>query len=116
MGMNEGMNEGRGVPDGCDCCGRDAEDCSMLEAGWVSDAQLLARGGVYCRACAHLLWIVRLDEECVWCEVPMVEEEAAEAQGWVYFANTLGDLHPCCPGCLAERFGITARLPAGGDL
>jgi len=45
----------------------------------------------------------------------MVEEEAAEERGWVYYADELGDLHPCCPLCLAERFGITARVSLGGD-
>ena len=83
----------------------------MVEAGWVTDAQLLAEGGVFCRACAHLLRIVRLEERCAWCEASMIEEERAEAEGWVYYADALGDLHPCCPGCLAERFGITARVP-----
>ncbi len=80
----------------------------MLEAGWVCDSRLLAAGGAYCRTCAHLLWIVRLPEQCAWCEAAMVEEERAESEGWGYYADTLGALHPCCPGCLAERFGITA--------
>ena len=87
----------------------------MLETGWVSDAQLLAGGGVYCRACAHVLRLVRLDEKCVWCDEPMVEEEAAEAAGWAYYADELGDLHACCPMCLAERFGITARVSLDRD-
>ena len=82
----------------------------MLETGWVCDSQLLAGGGVYCRACAHLLRIVRLNETCAWCEAAMVEEESAEAKGWGYYADELGDLHPCCPGCLAERFGIDTRV------
>jgi hypothetical protein len=82
----------------------------MVEAGWVSDARLLAEGGAYCRACAHLLRIVRFAERCAWCEVPMVGEERAEDEGWGYYADDLGTLHPCCPGCLAERFGIDSRL------
>lgn len=110
-----GMRERESTPEGCDCCGHDAEDCGMVEAGWVSDAQLLAGGGVFCRACAHLLRLARLDEECAWCDAPMVEEEAAEVGGWVYYADELGDLHPCCPSCLAERFGITARVSLGRD-
>jgi hypothetical protein len=97
------------LPDGCDCCGHDAEDCGMLEAGWVHDARLLAGGGTYCRSCAHLLRIVRLVEQCAWCESPMVEEELAEAQGWAYYADDIGDLHPCCPACLESRFGISGR-------
>ena len=105
MGSGEGE-----LPEACCCCGRDAEDCGMLEAGWVSDVRLLAGGGALCRSCAHLLRIVRLAERCAWCEAPMVEEETAEAEGWAYFADSLGDLHPCCPGCLAERFGITDRV------
>ena len=34
------------VPDGCDCCGHDAEDCGMVSSGWVTDARLLVGGGV----------------------------------------------------------------------
>ena len=109
MGIT-GNTRGDNVPESCDCCGHDAEDCGMLETGWVSDAQLLAGGGDYCRACAHLLRIVRLAERCAWCRAPMVEEEAAELAGWAYFADDIGDLHACCPGCLAERFGITDRV------
>lgn len=94
------------VPESCDCCGHDAEDCGMFERGWVRDVRLLPGGGAYCRGCAHLLWILRMREQCAWCEAPMVEEERAETQGWAYFADSLGDLHPCCPSCLASRFGI----------
>ena len=107
-----GIREGESLPEGCDCCGHDAEDCGMLESGWVSDAQIVA-GGVYCRACAHLLRLVRLEEQCTWCDTAMLEEESAETEGWGYFADELGDLYPCCPSCLAERFGITARISLG---
>jgi hypothetical protein len=82
----------------------------MLESGWVRDARAPAAGVVYCRTCAHLLGIVRLAERCSWCEAPLVEEERAELEGWGYYADTLGELHPCCPACLAERFGIAARV------
>ena len=88
----------------------------MVDTGWVSDALAAGRRGCYCRACAHLLRIVRLAEQCAWCEAPMVEEERADSDGWGYFADPLGDLHPCCPGCLAERFGITCRLRLGPAL
>jgi len=88
----------------------------MLEAGWVIDARLFAGGAAYCRMCAHLLRIVRLAEQCAWCEIPMVEEERAEDEGWAYYADDLGDLHPCCPGCLAERFGIDTRVCLYGSL
>ena len=107
-----GNERGNGMPDNCDCCGRDAEDCGMLELGWVIDPGLLGREGTYCRPCAHLLRLSRLAEQCVWCEVPMVEEERAEDEGWAYYADRFGHMHPCCPGCLAERFGISARLAA----
>ena len=110
-----GTEDGGAVPEGCDCCGRDAEDCGMLETGWVADARLLPGGAYYCRACAHLLRLVRLDEQCVWCNEPMIEEEAAETRGWVYYADELGELHPCCPSCLAMRFGISARVSLGRD-
>lgn len=82
----------------------------MLDEGWVSDTQLLPDGGVFCRACAHLLRISRRRERCAWCHGPMAEESRAEALGWGYFADEVGDLHACCPGCLAERFGITGRV------
>lgn len=82
----------------------------MLEVGWIRVVRPLAIGGAYCAPCAHLLRIARLTERCLWCETPMVEEERAEHEGWGYYANTLGELHPCCPGCLAEIFGITARV------
>ena len=80
----------------------------MLDSGWVNDSQLLVEG-TYCRPCAHLLRIVRLAEECSWCKAPLLEEERAERDGWAYYADELGDLHPCCPGCLAARFGIRGR-------
>ena len=46
----------------------------------------------------------------------MLDEEAAELQGWAYFVDELGELHPCCPGCLAERFGIAGRFRLRGAL
>ena len=104
------------MPDGCDCCGRDAEDCGMLAGGWVTDRGLPAGGGSYCRSCAHLLRIARHPEHCAWCEVLMAEEEAAEAQGWAYFSDELGELHPCCPTCLATQFGIADRFRLRGAL
>jgi len=104
------MREGQTTPDACDCCGHDAEDCGMLDAGWVYDTQLLADGGTYCRPCAHLLRLLRLPEECTWCGLPVVDEDDAEVAGWAYFADELGELHPCCPACLAVRFGITDRV------
>ena len=98
------------MPDSCDCCGHDAEDCGMFEEGWVGDAEIIPGGGVYCRTCAHLLRLIRLDEACAWCNTPMIEEESAEASGWAYFSDELGDLHACCPACLAVRFGIASRV------
>jgi hypothetical protein len=81
----------------------------MFEAGWVVDMLPFSGAAAYCRMCAHLLRIVRLAEQCAWCEIPMVEEERAELEGWGYYSDDLGELHPCCPGCLAERFGIDTR-------
>jgi hypothetical protein len=98
------------VPEGCDCCGRDAEDCGIPEDGWVSDSELVADGAVFCRRCAHLLRIARQPEWCAWCGGLMVDEERADALGWAYFLDEVGDMHACCPGCLAERFGIAGRV------
>lgn len=78
----------------------------MFELGWVRDVG----DGTFCRPCAHVLRIVRVVEYCTWCKTPMVEEERADSEGWAYYADPLGELHPCCPGCLAEHFGITARI------
>jgi hypothetical protein len=88
----------------------------MLETGWVTDDKLPAGGGTYCLRCAHLLRIVRLTEHCAWCEAPMVDESTAEERGWAYFADELGELHPCCPGCLGEQFGIADRFRLRGAL
>jgi hypothetical protein len=82
----------------------------MFDLGWVSDARILAGGGDYCLGCAHLLRIARMSEQCAWCGEPIVEEEQAETDGWGHFSDILGDLYPCCPGCLAARFGITSRV------
>jgi hypothetical protein len=82
----------------------------MLVSGWVTDVTKVAGGGTYCRSCAHLLRISRIPEVCAWCESPMVEEEAAETTGWAYFADELGELHPCCPACLSGQFGIASRF------
>jgi hypothetical protein len=40
----------------------------------------------------------------------MVAEESAGLEGWAYYADDIGELHPCCPECLAARFGITDKL------
>jgi len=98
------------VPECCDCCGHDAEDCGMLEDGWVTDGQVVPGGGTFCRECAHLLRVSRRAERCAWCGGPMPDEEEAGRLGWAFFVDEVGDLHACCPRCLAERFGITGRL------
>ena len=102
------------MPDGCDCCGHDAEDCGMASSGRVHDSELLVTGGTFCLSCAHLLRISRVREYCAWCEITMLHEVAAELQGWVYFADQLGEFHPCCPGCLETRFGIVDRFRLRG--
>jgi hypothetical protein len=98
------------LPESCDCCGHDADDCNMVERGWVWDTHLLPAGAVFCLDCAHQLRVARHPEWCSWCGQEMTEEERAETLGWAYFADEVGVLHPCCPSCLAGRFGITARV------
>ena len=98
------------APESCDCCGRDAEDCGMLEHGWVRDTQVLAGSADFCRACAHLLRISRLSENCSWCGAALEGEDVAETAGWAYFADEIGAFHPCCPRCLGQRFGISVRV------
>ena len=77
----------------------------------MTDTQLLAGGGTFCLSCAHLLRIARVAEYCAWCEMPMLDEEAAELQGWAYFADELGELHPCCPGCLDDTIRDRRPVP-----
>ena len=81
----------------------------MADEGWVHDMEVLEGGADFCRACAHLLRIARLSEHCSWCGAALEGEAAAQRGGWAYFADEIGAFHACCPGCLAERFGITAR-------
>jgi hypothetical protein len=107
---------GNDVPESCDCCGRDAEDCGMLDSGWVTDSELLADEGVFCRTCAHLLRIARVPERCAWCGAPLPDEETAEVGGWAFYADEIGVLHPCCPACLAARFGIAGRVRLRRDV
>jgi len=97
------------VPESCDCCGHDAEDCGMLDEGWVRDMELLDGPADFCRNCAHMLRVARYAEHCSWCGTLLDGEDAAETAGWAYFANEIGSFHACCPRCLAERFGIAAR-------
>jgi hypothetical protein len=94
------------VPENCDCCGRDAEDCGMADEGWVHEPGLSDGAADFCRGCAHLLRIARLSEHCSWCGAGLEDEESG---GWAYFADEIGAFHACCPGCLEQRFGITAR-------
>jgi hypothetical protein len=82
----------------------------MLEIGWVTDSELIPSGAVFCRECAHLLHVQRHAEFCAWCDGLMAAESRAGALGWAYFMDELGDLHPCCPGCLADRFDIVSRV------
>jgi hypothetical protein len=103
------MGETGERPESCDCCGRDAEDCGMADEGWVHDTEVLADVADFCRACAHLLHIVRLSEHCSWCGTALEGEEVAETGGWAYFADEIGTFHACCPPCLVQRFGISVR-------
>ena len=97
------------MPESCDCCGRDAEDCGIADVGWVHDTSVLDGAADFCPACAHLLRIARLSEHCSWCGAALEGEDVAESGGWAYFADEIGAFHACCPVCLEQRFGITAR-------
>jgi hypothetical protein len=98
-------------PEGCDCCGRDGEDCGMHEVGWVTRTLEAPFPGHYCLGCASTLRLVPWWERCVGCSVTIDDEEQAEAEGWRYYVNSLGELHPVCPSCLAQEAG----RPAVGD-
>jgi hypothetical protein len=99
------------MPDNCDCCGRDAEDCGMDEHGWLTRDATNDFPGVYCVGCASLLRLVLWSEECVQCGVKADSETAAERDGWRYFADELGQLVPFCPVCVAVVFGIAPQAP-----
>ena len=89
----------------------------MLETGWVTDdAAARGRGHVLPplrpsapdRPADRALRLVRGADGG--------REHGRGTQGWAYFADELGELHPCCPGCLGEQFGIADRFRLRGAL
>ena len=66
--------------------------------------------GTIAPGCAHLLRICQAGRTMRLVRGADGRGTSAEIEGWGYFADALGMLHPCCPGCLADRFGITAQL------
>lgn len=94
------------VPESCDCCGRDAEDCDMDELGWLTRGPADDFPGTYCLGCASLLGLVLWSEHCTLCGREAASEEAAEREGWRYFADAWGALAAFCPVCVASEFGI----------
>ena len=94
------------LPENCDCCGRDAEDCDMDEQGWLTRDGASEFPGTYCIRCASLLRLVLWAEDCASCGTEAASEDAAERDGWRYFANELGQLVPFCAACVASEFGI----------
>lgn len=104
-----GVNGNTGSkPEGCDCCGRDAEDCGMDDEGWVTRDEQSDFPGIYCTSCASLLRLVLWSEECAGCGVEASSESVAERDGWRYFADELGQLVPFCPPCAV---GLLATAP-----
>lgn len=97
---------GGAAPESCDCCGRDAEDCDMDTLGWLTRAPGRDYPGTYCLGCASLLGLVLWSEHCSLCGTEAASEEAAEREGWRYFADPWGQLVPFCPVCVASEFGI----------
>jgi hypothetical protein len=100
-------------PEGCDCCGRDAEDCDMEAHGWLVRDAPSDFPGVYCIGCASLLRLVLWSEECTECTVLAESESAAERDGWRYFADELGQLVPFCPACAAAVLAIAPSTASG---
>jgi hypothetical protein len=90
------------IPVGCDGCGRDAASAGMDQTGWTvrRDPQLFA--GVYCRSCASALGLLGSAVECADCG-RAVALRRAEAAGWRFYADAVGELHPYCPPCAVER-------------
>ncbi len=101
-----GYGERAEMPENCDCCGHDAEDCGMDEEGWVTREAGREFPGNYCFGCASLLRLVLWSESCASCGVEAESERAAERDGWRYFQDKLGQLVPLCPSCTASVFGI----------
>ena len=79
----------------------------MLEHGWVRDIHVLAGSADFCRRvrapASHLPALRAL----------LLVRGGARGRGrrgdrgWAYFADEIGAFHPCCPGCLGQRFGIS---------
>ena len=89
------------APARCDGCGRDAGEAGMGEHGWVVSPLSAAVPGRFCLRCASALrmldWFVR----CVECGATTESESAAEAGGWRFFPDWLGQLEPRCAACSA---------------
>ena len=101
--MLEGGDVERRLPAKCDGCGRTAAAAGMEELGWAESPLTAAVPGTYCLQCASALrmldWFVRCSE----CGAIVESEAAAEAQGWRFFSDQLGQLEPSCGLCSAGR-------------
>ena len=97
------------MPESCDCCGQDAEDCGMDEHGWITRKGNSDFPGNYCLGCASLLRIVRWSAQCTTCGAAARSEHVAEREGWRYFADEMGELLPFCADCIAYEFGIAPK-------
>ena len=102
--MHEGGHvDRRRLPARCDGCGRTAADTGMSEHGWAVSPVTAAVPGTYCLECASALrmldWFIR----CTECGAVVESEATAEAHGWRFFPDQLGQLQPTCAVCSAER-------------
>jgi hypothetical protein len=48
---------------------------------------------------------------CANCDRP-VREADAEALGWRFYSDGVGELHPCCGLCIRQEFAADAPLSA----
>jgi hypothetical protein len=101
--------EAERLPEGCDGCGRDAIAAGMARTGWTVRPSIAGFAGIYCASCAHVLSAVDLPVDCSRCERSVRDDEQAEASGWAYYEDVLGELLPFCPACADREFGAVRR-------
>ncbi len=90
------------VPEACDGCGRAAEASGMRSTGWAVRVAPANFEGVYCLECASALRLVPWWATCSDCGRASCDEAQAEKEGWRYFLDGMGELHPYCPSCLLK--------------
>ena len=105
--MGEGF-DADGVPARCDGCGRYSTGSRMKQAGWAVRRDAAGFAGAYCLDCAEALHLLPSLLRCAECGQPVANDERAERNGWRYWSDGVGELHPYCPSCAAREFDQAA--------